>query len=206
MLPELLPYVHRFVELVVAKTSPRAIVLYGSVARGEATRSSDVDVCVVVRGKRGRDVAYSAASEVNSRLADAGLKSAISPMIVDASEDVPSELMNEGITLWGSAVRVSAGKFDLVPMSLVTYEMSGLGRNVKSKVSRILHGHRTKKTHKGKTYVSESEGLIRTFGANHLGNALLLGRERSAPLLNLFRTHGVKHAVLDVFVHSEVVR
>ena len=190
---------HRFVERVVARCKPKAILLYGSVVRGEATATSDIDVCVLLEDERDKDAVYSAASEVNDELTSNGIKNLLTPTILTREEEIPIEFLEEGVTLWGSAIRVMAAERGLKPMVLIAYDMSGLEPSEKARVSHVLHGHVTKKTYKGKTYTSSSEGLLKVLGAKRIGNALLLEREKKGAIDELFRKCGVKYEKVDVY-------
>jgi len=196
---KLLPYVHRFVERVVARCKPRAIVLYGSVVRGEATATSDIDVCVVLEDGRDKDAVYSAASKVNDEITSDGVKNLITPTILTREEEVPTEFLEEGVTLWGRAIRVAAAERGLKPMVLIAYDMSKLEPSQKAKVRYALHGHVTKKTYKRKTYTSRSEGLLKILGAKRMGNALLLERGKKGAIEDLFRRHGVNYDQIDIY-------
>lgn len=161
---------------------------------------SDIDVCVLLEDERDKDAVYSAASEVNAQLAADGMKNMITPTIVLSENEIPTEFLEEGVTLWGRAICVSVGERGLEPMVLIAYDMSKLEPFQKSKVSHALHGRTTIKRYKGKTYTSSSEGLLKSLGARRMGNALLLERKKKDAIEGLFRTHGVSYEQIDVYV------
>jgi len=195
----LLPYVHRFVERVVARCRVRTIVLYGSLVRGDATATSDIDVCVLLENERDKELVYSAASKTNDELASDGFRNVFTPTVLTREEGIPIEFLEEGVTLWGGAIRITAAERGLKPMILIAYSMSELEPSAKARVSYALHGHVTKKTYKGKIYTSRSEGLIKTLGAKRLGNALLVEREKKGAIEDFFRRHGVSYEQIDVY-------
>ena len=174
-------------------------MLYGSVVRGEATAASDIDVCVLLEDKRDKDAVYSAASEVNDEITSDGVKNLITPTILTREEEVPIEFLEEGITLWGNAIRVGVGERGLSPMALIAYDMSGLEPSQKARVSYALHGRVTKKTYKGRTYVSRSEGLIKSLGAKRMGTAILVEAGKETAIEDLFQGHGVRYERIDVY-------
>lgn len=196
---KLLPYVHRFVERVVARCRPRTIVIYGSLVRGEATAMSDIDICVLLEEERDKDAVYSAASKTNEEITSEGLKNLITPTILLHEGDVPTEFLEEGITLWGRAIRVAVGERELKPMTLIAYDMSGLDSSQKARVRYALHGHVTKKTYKGKTYISRSEGLLKSLQVKKVSDAILVEAGKETVVEDLFRRYGVRYERIDVY-------
>lgn len=198
-LTKLLPYVHRFIERVVARCRPKTIVIYGSLVRGEATAASDIDICVLLEEERDKDAVYSAVSETNDEIISDGLKNLITPTILLREEEVPTEFLEGGVTLWGRAILVAAGERGLKPMMLIAYDMSGLNSSQKAMVRYALHGRVTKKTYKGKTYISRSEGLLKSLEAKQMGNAILVEAGKGTALEDLFQMHGVSYEKIDVY-------
>jgi len=198
-LEKLLPYIHRFVERVVARCRPRMIAIYGSLVRGEATAASDIDICVLLEEERDKDAVYFAASETNEEITSEGLKNLITPTILLREEDVPTEFLEEGITLWGRAIHVAVGEMGVKPMTLIAYDTSGLDQSQKAMVRYALHGRMAKKTYKGKTYISRSEGLLKSLGAKQMGNALLVEAGKETAIKDLFQRHGVRYERIDVY-------
>ena len=198
-LAKLLPYIHRFVERVVARCRPGAIVIYGSLVRGEATAMSDIDICVLLEEERDKDAVYSAASKTNEEITSGGLKNLITPTILLREEDVPTEFLEEGITLWGRAIRVAVGERGLKPMTLIAYDMSGLDSSQKARVRYALHGHVTKKIYKGKTYISRWEGLLKSLQVKQVSNAILVEAGKKTVVEDLLQRYGVSYERIDVY-------
>ena len=80
----------------------RRLILFGSKARGESNRTSDLDILVVVR-KNGKRVRHEIASLTHEPIAHFGVD--LSPIIIEEKEmrgwsPFLEHIKKEGITLW----------------------------------------------------------------------------------------------------------
>jgi predicted nucleotidyltransferase len=55
-----IPYIDKIIPIIVSLASPDQIILFGSYARGDNTKKSDIDLLIVKKGlKKGRDISGS---------------------------------------------------------------------------------------------------------------------------------------------------
>ena len=55
-----IPYIDRIISIIVSLAAPDQIILFGSYARGDTTRKSDIDLLIIKKGlKNGREISGS---------------------------------------------------------------------------------------------------------------------------------------------------
>ena len=188
---ELLPFIHRFVEKVVAGTSAKLVVLFGSFARGEAGPTSDIDIMVECT-PRDRDKVQTIADETNELILREGYKNMVKPLIL---EKVDPDILSHGILLWGRAVMTPSG---LRRRVLVTYDMSHLKKPEKVKLCIALYGHRTERKHGKKIYVSIREGIVGMLGGSRV-DGILVDVEKTDELKAVLERFNVPYKTTEVY-------
>ena len=188
---ELLPFIHLFVERVVGETRATLVVLFGSFARGEAGPTSDVDVMVECPA-RDREKVQVIADEVNEFILREGYKNLIKPLPVGKAD---TDILLHGTVLWGRATITPGG---LKRKVLITYDMSRLEKSEKVKLCMTLYGHRTRKRHGKKLYVSHHEGVVSALGGTKL-EGILVDVGKADELKAVFERFGVPYKTAEIF-------
>lgn len=156
------------------------IFLFGSVAKGDADRKSDIDLLVV----------FDTSSE---DFEDSGSRGLISEIALDLEkefdrsiqvifsnrnfEDLDQYLIRkitlEGILLYARPIKVEVRGLELEPYSLILFNLKTFDGREQRRIRRLLLGHKTQKRVKGKIYESMKEGVIQDFGGKYIGGGLL---------------------------------
>lgn len=187
-----------------------SVILFGSVARGEADRRSDVDILVVFDTRE------------NVRSLD--VKNKISKISLDLEKKFDENIqlvfsnkhfegldrqfvensLREGVILLGKNPQVDIERLKLGSYSLINYSLKNLKKSEKMKIKRIFYGHITKKVYKGKVYRSSMKGLIKELGGKRTGIASLLVPSRKAEdIINVLKRFGAKFERTDLWM-SEI--
>lgn len=127
-----------------------ALVLFGSFARGEQGRKSDVDLLVLARPGPGRSL-DDIGREVSRFMLDAEtafrLPMHLPPLVADAGapESLGADLLHaiwsDGVVLFAEAAALAALRpADLSPWVVVRFSSSGRPRHEAVRLSRRLHG------------------------------------------------------------------
>jgi predicted nucleotidyltransferase len=152
------------------------ILLFGSVARGDATPDSDIDIIIVLP------------------TANADLERKIGDQILDLEQkyDVPIQVLfdspafarldrvlleaalREGMVLYGSVPPISVQRLALEPYAILSFDLRALPHSQKMAVKRELYGQVTTKRLLGKEYRSEHLGLVQQVGAERISSGGLL--------------------------------
>ena len=160
-----------------------AIVLFGSYARGEEDKSSDIDLLIVLDSNQPKKYL----KEVIRRIGEVDKEGKISPRLTNLRDYDPSFFQNvlrEGRLLFGALV-VDNKRLALKPYRLVNYDLSKLSNSKKVRISRRVYGYTSKKGDKkyhynglkdeGNVFVYPSSTVL--LAENNLGFIEFLKRE-----------------------------
>src|SRR3989344_8269025 len=119
-----------------------AIMLFGSVARGEARRGSDIDLFFVLFRKNKKTEGV--ISETLLRL-EKEYKVNIQHIIANKNFDTINRqfldtILREGVVLHGTLPAISMQKLDLEPYSLIRYSLLNVSQPEKMRIQRALSG------------------------------------------------------------------
>jgi predicted nucleotidyltransferase len=183
-----------------------SLILFGSVAKGEADVRSDVDFLVI------SEACEPASKELRRRVGEIALDlerefgRGVSLVFANKNFDgldrqFIEEVFREGLILYGRAPQVDAERLKLEPYSLVYFSLRKIGKQDKMRLKRALYGHRTVKLYEGKIYRSEVSGLIEKLGGRRTGIASVLVPARSLKeLTEVLERFGAEYEKLDVWV------
>ncbi len=155
------------------------IVLFGSVAKGEDKMGSDIDIAIIHNLKDNEPLK----SFINKFVHE---KIQVVYVSIDklANEiELVSALTGEGLLLCGKPIKVIFNKKQLKPFILIIYDTTGLEKKKRMLLNRALHGSVSQNRYKGKTYKTETKGIIAQAGIVKLTKACLLAEPKKAVIL-----------------------
>lgn len=173
-----------------------AIVLFGSVTKGQDTLESDIDICVVVEKKD---------RSINKTISNLFLELEkkhnrnIQLIICDKSfermeRQFLETILREGEVLLGNIPPIPIQKLQLEPYSIIRYELKNLSHSNKMRLARLLYGKKTRKVYKGKSYLSQKIGLLIKLKGIRAGKSSILLPERESWILEeKFSELGIRH-------------
>jgi predicted nucleotidyltransferase len=174
------------------KKEAETIILFGSVARGDAGKESDLDLCVVYK-KGGRktisDIILDMEKKYNKNMnvifTDSEFK--------DLNRQFIETIIKEGIVLKGDMPKVSVQRLELEPYELMSYDLTSLSQTDKMRIKRLLYGSTSKKKYKDRVYESKKKGLVKKTKGIRVGKASIIIPERHASEVEMaLRDYGVK--------------
>lgn len=185
-----------------------SVIVFGSVARGTADKKSDIDIAVVfdVKGKRvgglgERKDIIKIAHVIEEKYGKTFQIVFADREFVGFDTYFVQQLFREGLILFGKQPAIKAEKLELEPYVLVCYSLAGLPVSDKMRVRKTLYGWKTAKKYKGRTYVSESEGLLKGAGGRQLNPAtILVPFKNSKTLTDALKGFRAKQRVLNVWL------
>lgn len=158
-------------------SSLRAVLLFGSFARGEVTRKSDIDLLLVFDSSEKAKKAEDRVTEVVEKYSGE-VKRTIVPLCIgleEFSSDVEFfyNVFSEGLVLYkrpDNEPILPAATGGYSPMLIYSFDLSGLERKKKMEVSRQLYGIRFGK--RGKEYAYK--GMVERKGGLRLGRGVIM--------------------------------
>jgi len=191
--------IEKFVKNVKNIPKLECIILFGSMARNEADKRSDIDLLLVFDSENPK--AY--LSEVMSIITSLKPHREIRPTITNLSdydEGFLQTVMREGKVLWGKVI-VTTDKLLLKPYRLISYGLTGLKPSKKVKISRLIHGYESKKTVDGSIKHYKYKGLKDKYDVILISkNTVLLPEKYSKDFLNNLKKYRVFYEEKQVWL------
>ncbi|KPV63416.1 MAG: Nucleotidyltransferase domain protein [Candidatus Bathyarchaeota archaeon BA2] len=173
------------------------IILFGSVARGEADEGSDIDLLVLFEDE---DKMRMNEWEVTRRIppnlftqsicACASTLKMMNPVFLQS-------VLEEGLILYAQYPLVLRSRLaNAVVCFIVTYSLEELPQREKKRVNYKLFGRRMAE----RRYL----GLVEERGGRHLGRGcFLIPKENAEVVLNVLNEHNVKYESIEVYIPNK---
>ncbi len=179
----------KFVQEIKNNHNILQVVLFGSVARGEATSKSDIDIAIVHNAKD----KFSLMQEVNKNKLKEIQTTFVHIQDLPKETELVGALSGDGLLLYGKPIIIQSNKLDLSAKVLITYAMNKLPLTEKVKISRALYGSVSKSSSGDKVYVTKTKGLAAEAGVEKISNSVLLVERKKAPkIVNMLKRFGAK--------------
>ncbi len=137
--------VDRFLKRLIEEALPSlmGVVLFGSLARGDYDRRSDIDFLLAFdeeNPKRHMDMVAKIISELKPHRE-------IRPVfsnLKDVDPELVKEIMKEGVVLFGKIV-LSSEDVALKSYRIISYDLSKVSSTIRARVARRIYGYESKK-------------------------------------------------------------
>ena len=187
----------------ISKENPdiKTTILFGSFAREQAHKESDVDICVILENEKSKN--YISDQILNlERKYDKNINIIITtPRFKDLDHQFLETIIREGIILYGNIPSISIQRLELEPYEIIKYDLSNISHSEKMKIKRLLYGIKTKKKYKGKIYESEQKGIVEEFGGLRIGIAsILIPEKMSWDVEETLRKHDVSLRKITIWL------
>jgi len=169
--------------LLAREPTVRSAILFGSCARGTARDDSDIDVLVLVSGRR--------VDRLREAIHD--LESAydvnVSPVVLREDEidrldrQFLDSVLREGTPLAGPPPTASLRDLGLRPIRVVSFDVSHLPPSDKMRLYRLLDGYATVKRRGRKRYERKVDGFLKEVGGWRVGRGAIVVPETALPRL-----------------------
>ncbi|NYB53055.1 MAG: nucleotidyltransferase domain-containing protein [Methanobacteriaceae archaeon] len=188
-------------------SSLEAVVLFGSAARGEMHKKSDIDILLYFDadhdpeiGEEGRLV-HKLAGEVEKKY---HMDNPFSFVFMNKNENIDSEFLwevaKDGVVLYALPSRILGKEDYLKPSAFISYSFKGLPARDKMFVKRRLYGYQVKSIHGGKEYFNEGKGIVQEQGKKMGRATFLIDASHVDEVLELFHEKNVQYKIIKVWV------
>lgn len=174
-----------------------AIVVFGSYARGDFGRKSDIDLLVLLRGTSGGghdEARRRVVVEISEIESEARLPVHIAPLVAIAGDpdalgaSLLHELVTDGIVLYGEwSALAMLRPSGLAPWDVVRFSLKGTLPNERVRLARRLHGTRGR------------HGLISLPGLDLARGAALVPAERARAVCEALDDAGAIYDIIPVW-------
>lgn len=175
------------------------VILFGSVARGEADEGSDIDLFVLFVDEDSMrrnewEVTRRVPSEVFAQIICAcpSTLEKVNPVFLQS-------VLEDGLILYSQYPLIFKSRLmNATAFLIVRYSLEGLPQKVKQKLSYRLFGSEVG----GRRYF----GLVEQGGGRHLGRGcLLIQKEKAEDILNALSECGVKYEIIETYTPNKVI-
>lgn len=174
-----------------------SIILFGSVARGEETPQSDIDLAVIYSE---RDVEV--VNKINSMAPENFQILHLTLPELSEESTIAGALSGEGILLHGSPVVVEAEEIELKSRMLISYNTSRMKQNQRSKLQRTLYGGISTYLKGNERKVKHYPGLVDKIKAQRVGKGVLMVERHNAPeITKTLKMYGAKWKEVPVWTY-----
>ncbi len=174
------------------------VVLFGSVARGEDTVASDIDIAII----HDSPDEFSFMKEINKRKSEKIQTTFIHIDKLPQETELVGALCGEGLLLYGTPITFDVKNIGLVPKILLSYSLVSLSQNQKMKVNRALYGSISKVSIKEKVYTSKFKGLTDKPTIEKIQKGVLLVDRRYAPqIVAVFKHFQVQYQEIALWTY-----
>ena len=191
----MMQYIYDFLSTMFDKLKDRekvrAVILFGSFARGNQRKDSDVDLFIDVRADNKEEVEQlvkESLQEFEIKIENVwkleGINNAFAIIVDDISlkkwEELRKDIGSYGILIYGRyETPVKYGK----RLVLIDYDLSKSKQKDKMRIIRALLGYKLKRGEK----VYEQRGIIKKLGAEKLSNSILADTANYKEIYNLLK-------------------
>ena len=184
---------NRLVDIISRVDGVIALILFGSIARGDYDEYSDYDILVIFRD---RDVMWRNWDKLFDKVGRLNLLIHLIPKTYDELLNSEPTFLNEiykyGIILYSKyPFKTKLGYMNLKYKKLVIYSLKGLKQRQKTKLLYLLYGKRGVK----------KSGLLRDIGGEKLSEGcLIIPAEEGERLINVFKQFNIKPRIIDIYI------
>jgi predicted nucleotidyltransferase len=164
--------IERFIERVRGLGKVSAVVLYGSMARGDEDRRSDIDIMLVVEDKDPMCILPEVTGIITGLRPHREIRCVLTNL-KDYDAEFYKNVFKDGKVLFGKLV-LSSDNLALRPYYLVAYDLRGVPQSKKVKIAQKVYGQHSVKRIKGRRYEYHYEGLKDRFGVTVLKKGIIM--------------------------------
>lgn len=199
----MIEYIYDFLAILFEKLKEkekiRNVILFGSFARGNQRKDSDIDIFIDVEKKDKNYIEEIAKESINEfelksektwRLK--GITNPIVPIIDDLEaeqwRELKKEISNYGIALYRKYKEKDENKV------MIKYNINKLKQKDKMKIIRELFGYKVKQNKK----IYEMKGIVEKIKAEKIDSAVLADKENYKKVIEILKTKKVPYKIIKM--------
>lgn len=202
--------IFEFIKQVSNLEKINSIILFGSVAKEEATKESDIDFLIIVSGlKTDKDlenkilkISHDVENKFNKKI-QVIVKT---QNLEDLDHSMIKEISSEGILLYGNPIKIQSKNIELESYSIIIYSLSNLKQSEKMKFKRAMFGSKSVFIGKKKEYKTIQKGFLEEYGGAKLGRgAVILQSIYKKTIIRQFNYFKIKYKIFIIFGDKNLI-
>ncbi len=187
-----------FARKIRDKSNILSIVLFGSVATGDDTVESDIDIAII----------YDQKDQEKEKYIDAIKEDSIQVTHLSLDElktevEIQDALAGDGILLYGTPITIMIQQTSLKPKMILAYDTSECDQKTKMKLHRALYGGKSTFKTQEKSYSSSFKGITTELNVKKLARSVLYcDRKNAFPVIRVFKTLNVRWKEISVWAYE----
>lgn len=192
--------IERFINRIKEEISPiEAAVLFGSMARGDYDKRSDIDIMLIIREEQPQTHNETISRIVTELHPHREIRTVVTNLR-DYDEEYYQNVFREGKVLFGKII-LSPENLALKPYLLVSYNLSGKPNTLQVKISKKVHGYTSKKVVNGKEKIYRYSGLYEQYGGKIVSkSALILPFDKGMEFAEELKQLNVPYTVFKIWM------
>jgi predicted nucleotidyltransferase len=165
--------IDRFVKKV-KKEIPniQAAVLYGSIAREDYDRRSDIDIMLIIDHENPAEFTSTISKMITKLRPHREIRTVLTNL-QDYDKDYYQNVFQEGRVLFGKVI-LAPENIGLKPCMLISYDLSGKPNSLQVKISKMVHGYSSKKMIDGKEKIYKYPNIEEKYGGKIVSKSALI--------------------------------
>ena len=165
--------INKFIEKIKKEIpSMEAIVLFGSMARGDYDSRSDIDIMIVINDNHPSEYSANISKIITELKPHREIRTVVTNLL-DYDEDYYQNVLRDGKVLFGK-VLLSPDDLALKPYLLVSYDLTDKPNSLQVKISKRVHGYTSTKVVNGQKKVYTYQGLKDSEGAKLVSKSAVI--------------------------------
>ncbi|MHA2247655.1 MAG: nucleotidyltransferase domain-containing protein [Candidatus Hodarchaeales archaeon] len=187
-----------FVRKIKDKSNILSIVLFGSVATGDDTMESDIDIAIIYDQKdQKKEELIDAIKDDNIQVTHLNLDG------LKAEVELQDAIAGDGILLFGTPITIMIHQTTLKPKMILVYDTSNCDQKTKMKLHRALYGGKSTFKTPEKSYSSSFKGITKELNVKKLARSVLYcDRKNAFPVIRVFKTLNVRWKEISIWAYE----
>lgn len=174
-------------------------ILFGSFARGDFDKRSDIDIMLVVRNGQAQAYNETIARIITDLHPHREIRTVVTDL-QDYDEEYYQNVFREGKVLFGKIV-LSPDNLALKPYLLVSYDLSGKPNILQVKIAKRVHGYTSRKVIDDKERLYTYPGVVRQYGGKIVSkSAFILPFGRGMEFIEELKQMNVRFTSLKIWM------
>lgn len=182
-----------------------SIILFGSVAKGDAVATSDIDFLVIVSNMKVEKKVLEIANEIGDKFNKRFQVIVKTKKLSDLDSSMLEIISREGILFYGMPINLKQKDLELEPYTVAIYSLAELPQSEKMKFKRSFFGSKSVFKKDKKIYKTVQEGILKLYNGARLGRGTIIFSPRHKEIINQLKYFKVKFKTFNIYANKQIL-